>query len=193
MGIQDYTKPPRLYFTPVPKIAFLKTKGHDIGFGFISIKMQNLQTVLLQKIYFGCQNITVETFLPWREHMTIWRLLSKVSSFILCGIAILMCKCWYSEILLLHVLKSKAALPQLASLFLCLPTLLTACEQLWRVPHCQVIRATSKEWSRPKHIVTSGIVFLLFCDFFLFTITYGIFLSSLRPSLLFIAHCSFKP
>lgn len=134
--------------------------------------MQNLQTVLLQKICFGCQNLTVKTFLPWGEHMTIWRLLSKFSSFILHGTAILMCKCWYSEILLLHVLKSKAALPQLASLFLCLPTLLTACEQLCRVPHCQVIRATSKKWSRPKHIVTSGIVFLLFLWYFSFYKTF---------------------
>lgn len=108
--------------------------------------------------------------------------MSKISSFILSGTAILMCKCWYSEILLLHVLKNKAALPQLASLFLCLPTLFTACEQLWRVPHCQVIRATSKKWNKAKHIVTSAMVFLLGLWFLFFTIIYGIFRSFLRLS-----------
>lgn len=46
MGNQDYTgySPPKLYFTPVPRIVFLKTKGHNIGFGFgfgsVSIKME---------------------------------------------------------------------------------------------------------------------------------------------------------
>lgn len=164
-----------------PKLYFWRQKDvtQVLFLALSQLKWKSLQTFLLQKICFGCQNITVKTFLPWGKHMTIWRLLSKISSFILCGIAILMCKCWYSEILLLHVLKSKAALPQLVSLFFCL---LTACEQLWRVPHSQVIWATSKKWKRLKCIVTPGIVFLLSLWFYFFTITYSIFLSSLRPS-----------
>lgn len=40
MGIHDYTSPPKLYFTPVPTTSFLKTQGHDIGFGFGSMSME---------------------------------------------------------------------------------------------------------------------------------------------------------
>lgn len=157
--------------TPAPENYISEDRRKLYRFHFFALarlKWKSLQTVLLQQICFGCQNIRAKTFLPWGEHMTIWGLPSKISPFIHCGTVILMSKCWYSEILLLHVLKSKTALPQLASLFLSLPTLLTAWKQLWRVPHCQVLRAASKKWNnRPKHIVTSAIAFFfLFFSFF---------------------------
>lgn len=168
--------------TPDPEVIFLKTWGNYIAQALARLKRKSLQTVLLQQIWFGCQNIRAKTFLPWGEHMTIWGPPSKIPPFIHCGTVILMCKCWYSEILLFHVVNSKTALPQLACLFPSLPTLLTAWKQLWRVPHCQLLRATSEKWNnRPKHVVTS----VMFFFFFSFLTTYSIFLSPLRGSFTF--------
>lgn len=69
MGIQDYTSPPKLYFTPVPKIVFLKTKGHDMGFcfGFISIKMEKSTNCSFAENLFWLSKCSSENILALRR------------------------------------------------------------------------------------------------------------------------------
>lgn len=69
MGIQDYTSPPKLYFTLLPKIVFLKTEGRDTGFvfGFVSIKMEKSTNFSFAENLFWLSKYNSENILALRK------------------------------------------------------------------------------------------------------------------------------